>query len=187
MKNYKLLFILILLLPLGACIFDNDDDEPRSYLFVEDFTQVDGVLISGPEPPSLQIDFPTYRYDEDLHTLNGIIDFKINKDFKFIFGGGECLSGTSGEGCASGLTGVSEIPFEYDSFEVLKIEDDGTIRFIYEDEVFSLAVNEEHAVVTSYMDTTDVDGENSISEITSTHTISNFGFIDEEDIIQWEW
>ena len=187
MKNYKLLFILPLLLLLGSCIFDNDDDEPKSYLFIESFTETDGVLISGPEPPALQIDFPTYRYDEDLHTLNGIIDFQLNKNLKFILGGGECLSGTAGSGCASGLSGVNEIPFEHSSFEVLKIEDDGTIRFIYDDEVYSLAVYEERSVVTSYMDTTDVDGVNSISEITSTHTISNFGFIDEEDILSWEW
>lgn len=86
MKNYKLSFILILLLPLGACIFDNDDDEPRSYLFVEGFTQVDGVLISGSEPPSLQIDFPTYRYDEDLHTLNGIIDLRLIKTLNLFSG-----------------------------------------------------------------------------------------------------
>ncbi|WP_321343456.1 hypothetical protein [uncultured Draconibacterium sp.] len=187
MKNYKLLFILPLFLLLGSCIFDNDNDEPMSYLFVEGFTQVNGVLISGPEPPALQIDFPTYRFDEDLNTLNGIINFNINKDLKFIYGGGECLSGTAGSGCASGLTGVYEIPFENSSFEVLKIEDNGTIRFIYDDEVYSLAVYEERSVVTSYLDTTDVDGVNSISVITSTHTISNFGFIDEEDILSWEW
>ncbi|WP_163324462.1 hypothetical protein [Draconibacterium mangrovi] len=187
MRNYKLLFILILILPLGACIFDNDDDGPMFYLFVEGYTEVDGVLISGPEPPVLHIDFPTYRYNEDLHTLNGIIDFEMNKDLKFIYGGGTCLTGTAGAGCATGLTGVYEIPFKHAAFELLKIETDGTIRFIYDDEVFSLAVNEEHAVLTSSIDTSDVNGVISISEITSTHTISNFGFIEEEDIIPWEW
>lgn len=185
-KNTKF-FVLFLVLALNACIFNNDDDKPKSYLFVEQFTQTDGVLISGPEPPSMQIDFPTYRYDSGLRTLNGIIDFEINKDLRFIYGSGTCLSGTAGGGCGTGLTGVYEIPFEQGAFEMLKIEDDGTIRFIYEDEVFSLGVNDEHAVVTSYMDTTDMDGVNSISEITSTLTISNFGFINEEDVVPWEW
>ncbi|MDX8338851.1 hypothetical protein SLH46_06640 [Draconibacterium sp. IB214405] len=187
MKNSKLLLLLLFLLPLGACIFDNDDIDEKTYLFIERYTDVDGVLVSGPEPPSLQIDFPTYRYDEDLKTLNGIIDFEINDELKFIYGGGTCLTGTAGGGCASGLTGVYAVPFEHESFELLKIEEDGTIRFIYDDDVFSLGVNEKHVVVTSYMDTTDVDGTNSISEITSTHTISNFGFINKEDIILWEW
>ncbi len=187
MKNYKLFLLLFLLLSLGACIFDNDDNEPKTYLFVESYTEVDGVLVSGPEPPSLQIDFPTYRYDEELKTLNGIIDFEINDELKLIYGRGTCLTGTAGGGCASGLDGVYEIPFEHGSFELLKIEEDGTIRFIYDDDVFSLGVNEKHVLVNLYMDTTDVDGTNSISEITSTHTLSNYGFINKEDIILWEW
>lgn len=187
MKDYKLLLILILLLPAGACIFNDDDDKPGSYLFIEQFTQTDGVLISGPEPPLLQIDFPTYRYDEDLKTLNGIIDFELNKDLRFIYGGGTCLSGTAGNGCATGLTGVYDIPYENETFELLKIEENGTIRFIYEDDVFSLAANDKHVVLHSYMDTIDVDGIKSISEITTTLTISNCGFISSEDVISWEW
>lgn len=186
MKEYKLLLILILILPAGACIFNNDDDESMSYLFIEQFTQTNGVLVSGPEPPSLQIDFPTYSYNEGLKTLNGIIDFEINKNLKFVYGSGTCLSGTAGGGCAAGLNGVYEIPFDHGSFEILKIEESGTMQYIYKDEVFSLDVNDEHVVVTTYMDTTDVDGVNSISEITSTRTISNFGFIEEEDIVSWK-
>ncbi|WP_303921538.1 hypothetical protein [Draconibacterium sediminis] len=187
MKNIKLLFTLLFLLPLGACIFNNDDDELHLYLFVENSTETDGVLISGPEPPVIQIDFPTYRYDEEMKTLNGIIDFEINRNLKLIYGSGACLTGTAGAGCASGLEGVYEIPFEHGLFELLKIEDDGTIRFIYKDEVFSLRVNEQHTEVMSRMDTVEVEGVNSISEITRTKTISNYGFLEKGDISSWEW
>ncbi|HYQ58325.1 MAG TPA: hypothetical protein VEP89_13370 [Draconibacterium sp.] len=188
MKTTNLLIVVIVLLAATACIFsDEDDKEPQSYLFIENLNETNGVLISGPEPASLQIDFPTYRYDENLKTLNAIIDFEIYNDLKFIYGSGDCLSGTVGGGCATGLTGVYGVPFERGSFEVLKIEDDGTIRYIYEDEVFSLGINEQHVVVTTYMDTADVDGLSSISEVTETQTISNYGYINEADIISWDW
>ncbi len=187
MKNFTRILILFILLPASSCIFEDKDDCPYSYVFVEQFTTHSGVLLSGPEPPSLQIDFPMYQYNEGTKTLSGQMDFDITDDLKLIFGSGTCLSGTAGGGCASGLTGIYEIPFEQGLFKINKVENDGSIIGDYNGNEYTLAAGEEYSYSYSYQDTVDVDGLSSISEITSTLTISNFGFIEKENISTWEW
>lgn len=170
-----------------SCFFDNEDPAKQECVFIEQHANTDGVLISGPEPPLLMVDFPTYSYDEETKTLTGLIDFEISKDLKLIFGSGGCLSGTAGGGCGTGLSAVYEIPYKRNSFEILKLEENGDLVFIYNDEVYSLSPGQEWKTETTRTDTIDVEGVPSINLITETDRITHYGFIKKEDIVIWEW
>ena len=187
--QYPTLLILLSYFILFSCNKKEDIEiiESDNYIFIEQHSNDHGEHISGPQPPLLQIDFPTYSYDFKTKTLNGIIDFEINSDLKLVYGSGTCLSGTAGSGCGTGLSGVYEIPYERGNFELLKVDTDGSVIVIYKDEVIDIQSGEEWKVETVRMDTTEVDGQMSISEITHTDRISNFGVLKKADIISWEW
>jgi len=174
---------------LNSCIFNDDDenDKNSNYVFIEQHKSIHGDLISGQEPPLLQIDFPTYQFNNEIKSLNGVIDFDIDSKLKVIYGSGSCLSGTAGNGCATGLTGIYEIPFMRNNFELLKLEDDGTAIFIYDEEVHSLLAGEIWEEIETRFDTINNEEEISISEITTTNRITNFGSASKADIIAWEW
>lgn len=106
---------------------------------------------------------------------------------KMIYGSGGCLSGTAGTGCGTGLTGVYEVPFVRGSFELLKLDDAGNVVFMYKGDVHSLQPGEDCRNETTRLDTVMVDNEISISKITTTDRIINFGFQNKSDIQQWEW
>ncbi|MEN8115403.1 MAG: hypothetical protein ABFS16_00370 [Bacteroidota bacterium] len=181
--------LLLFFMIFDGCLFndENEEDPADYYVFIEQHSTSHGDLISGPEPPLLQIDFPTYNFNPETKTLKGLIDFEINDDLKVIFGSGGCLSGTAGGGCATGLSGIYQIPFDRGNFELLKLEVDGDVIFMYKNEVYSLAVGEEWKVANTRIDTIDVKGQLSISEITDIDRISNFGSLKKEGIIIWEW
>jgi hypothetical protein len=186
--RYPSIFFILTILLFNAC--QKDDNEvvvSDDYIFIEQLSVTHGEHISGPERPLLTIDFPTYSFDSDTRTLKGIIDFEINNDLKLIYGSGTCLSGTAGEGCGTGLSAIYTIPYERGSFELLKTETDGNIIALFENEVINLAAGEEWVFETVSRDTTEVDGQISISEITRNDRITNFGFLKKSDIISWEW
>ncbi len=178
--------LLILLTSLFAC---NKDEDPSNdfYIFVEQHSEVHGELISGPEPPLLQIDFPTYFFAVDSGILRGVIDFNIENGLKLIYGSGGCLTGTAGGGCATGLTGVYEIPYQKEDFELLKLDDKGNIVFTYKGEAHNLDAGKEWVLETTRMDTVDVEGQMSISKITETNRITNYGLLNKSDISVWVW
>jgi len=181
------LLVAFLLLGVFACDDTVEDPVADQYLFLEQHTSKSGELISGPVPPILQIDFPTYTFDEETGELNGVIDFEINSSLKMIYASGTSLSGTAGGGSATGLSGVYEVPYERESFELLKLDEDGTVVIIYDDEVLSLAAGEEWINTSTRLDTTTVDNEISISAITTSNRITNYGFQYQSDISVWEW
>jgi hypothetical protein len=182
------LTLLLLTFCFGSCNKDdNEIIESDNYIFIEQHTTSHGEHISGPVPPLQTIDFLTYSYNTETKILNGIIDFEINKDLKLVYGSGTCLSGTAGEGCGTGLSAIYAIPYERGSFELLKTETDGNIIALFENEVINLAAGEEWLFETVSRDTTEVDGQISISEITRNDRITNFGFLKKSDIISWEW
>ncbi|MGE0019623.1 MAG: hypothetical protein AB7S72_08160 [Draconibacterium sp.] len=187
MNFRSIFFLLTLFIGFTSCDLNGEPEGTGSYLFVEHHIHTHGDLLSGPEPPSLQIDFPTYRFDVDSGILDGIIDFDIDNNLKIIFGSGGCLSGTAGGGCGTGLNGITSIPFKRGSFEILKMDDDGKIVFEYDDEVYALNAGGEWESEVSYNDTVDLDGVKSISRITETDRITNFGFIEKSKIRKWEW
>lgn len=178
---------ILLLLVSISCNEEVNDPTLEQYLFLEQHTAVSGVLISGPEPPVLHIDFPTYNFDATSGILNGIVDFNINDNLKMIYGSGTSLLGTAGSGSATGLTGVYEIPYVRGSFELLKLDDVGNVVFMYNDAVHNLKPGEVWTDESSLLDTVMVDNEISISEITTSERITNYGFQLKSNIQEWEW
>lgn len=185
--NSILLFIIIFLSYASCQKEENDVKSSDQYVFIEQLTVEHGELISGPQPPLIQIDFPTFSFNSETKELKGIIDFEISKELKLIYGSGSCLSGTAGGGCGTGLNGVYVIPFERAKFELLKIDLDGSIIAVYNDDVIDLPAGQEWKKETVRLDTTIVDGLKSISEITQTITINNYGLLKKSDIISWDW
>lgn len=188
--NFRIPFIIILFIGLffSACEKDGTEIEVLdNYIFIEQHALTNGEHISGPEPPLLMIDFPTYSYNSDTKVLNGIIDFEINENLDLVFGSGGCLTGAAGGGCGTGLSAVYEIPYVRGNFELLKAEANGTIVALYGEEVISLAAGEEWIMETITMDTMQVNEETSIVKRTKTDKITNFGVLNKADIIPWEW
>jgi hypothetical protein len=188
-KNNLISSFLILLIIFITISCDKETDEVSSanHLFIEQHRHSHGELISGPEPPSIQIDFPTYSFDPDSGKLHGIINFNIDNSLEVIFGSGTCLTGTAGGGCGTGLTGIYKVPFTKGNFELLKFDETGRIVFEYKSEVYSLNAGEEWTSVKTYFDTTNYNGLISISKITDTDRITNFGFIESQNISEWVW
>lgn len=194
MKTFTRILVLMLLLPAVGC--NDDDDSPEFFLFVENFEYSTGVWLSGPQPPNLQIDFPTYRYHEQTNMLEGDMDFELTKAIKLIYGSGVALGGDTGGGSASSLSEINDLPFERGVFTLHEIASDGSILLTCKDSLFTLAVNEKYIETKTYNDTIFFSGETlsgeessdtCITQITDTRVISNFGFIPRENIQPWEW
>ena len=187
MKLLSVIFFLTLLAGFTGCEINSETEDPAEYLFVEHHIHKHGILLSGPVPPLLMIDFPTYSFDADSGKLTGIINFGIDDNLKIIFGSGSCLSGTAGGGCGTGLSGINTIPFKRENFEILKMDEKGKIIFEYNNKVHLLNAGEELKTEVTYNDTVIVDKIKSISKITVTDRITNFGFLDQSKIRKWEW
>lgn len=162
-------------------------DPADNYVFIEQHTHDHGEVISGPAPPLITIDFPTYNFNSETKELTGIIDFSISDELKIIYGSGGCLSGAAGEGCGTGLDAVYGIPFEKGSFEVLKLEQDGSIIALFLDAVIDLGPGEDWTEEITFKDSVIVEGQLSITRVTRTNRISNHGILKKSDIIIWEW
>ena len=187
MKIVPILCFAVLFMAFAGCDINGETEDKVNYLFVEHQIQKHGVLLSGPEPPLWQIDFPTYSFNADSGILTGIFNFEVDDNLKIIFGSGTCLSGTAGGGCGTGLSGVNSIPFQRENFEILKTDEKGKIIFEYNNKVYALNAGEEWKTEVTGNDTVLVNKTKSISKITVTDRITNFGFIDKSKIRQWEW
>lgn len=201
MKFLSMIFFLFLFIWFFGCDINEEPEEGAiKYLFVEHHIRKHGVLLSGPQPPLLQIDFPTYILNTDSAILTGMIDFKIDDNLKIIFGSGTCLSGTAGGGCGTVLSGVYSLPFKREmpkkdekgkivseylqrgKFEILKLHEKGKIDFEYYNTVNALNAGEEWIKEIIYNDTIAVNEKQSISKIKVTERIINFGFIESSKI-----
>jgi len=187
MKFLPILLFLFFLFGFTGCDINGETEDSVNYLFVEHHIHKHGILLSGPQPPLLQIDFPTYSFDADSAILTGIINFGIEDNLKIIFGSGSCLSGTAGGGCGTGLSGINAIPFQRENYKILKMDEKGKIVFEYNNSVNALNAGEEWKNEVTYNDTIAVEGKKSISKITVTDRITNFGFIEKSKIRKWEW
>ncbi len=90
MKFWSNILFLILLIGFTGSDLNGEPEGTDNYLFVEHHIHTHGDLLSVQEPPLLQIDFPTYRFDADSGIMDGIIDFDIDGNLKIIFGSGNC-------------------------------------------------------------------------------------------------
>jgi len=182
---FRIITVLFLFIS-GSCNKEEYRPSVDQYLFLEQNTSISGELVSGPEPPELQIDFPTYDFNKETGILEGIITFTIDDNLKMIYGSGTCLSGTAGGGCGTGLTGINRVPFESYNFELLKMDEAGNVVFKYKGGLYDLKAGEEWTNQTSNLDTMTIGNELSISAITTTETISNFGFQNKSKIQNWQ-
>lgn len=185
MNSFRLFIILFLV----NCIYSCSEDslaETKKILFIEQHSITNGILISGPEPPLLMVDFPMYSYNEEENKLEGWIEFEIEPELLVIYGSGGCLSGTAGAGCGTGLTACYEIPFVHGRFQLLSIDSDENISGIYKNEIIELSPGEEWISKRVFPDTSMVDGQLSISEITVTDKLVHWGTLEKPDIIPWK-
>lgn len=151
-------------------------------VFVDHHVNTNGELIEGNYQGGLNIDFPTYSFDEISKILNGEFDFEINKTLKIIYGDGRSLSGVVGEGAATGLFGIYDIPYAKGKFEIKEIEFDGTVHIQYNDSLIVLKSNEEWVYVTSEIDTQDFGEGIAKANIITTDKIVNYGIIEKSRI-----
>jgi hypothetical protein len=117
MKNnfIYLKYLVCLFLLLNGCSKDIpiEASYPTSdqYLFIEQFKFIYSEIIEGDTVQYINIDFPTYKFDEYSGTLSSnFINFEIDRKLKAIIGTGEGLSGAAGGGSATGLLGIYTIP-----------------------------------------------------------------------------
>ncbi len=151
-------------------------------VFVDHHVNTNGELIEGKYQGGLNIDFPTYSFDETSKILNGECDFEINKTLKIIYGDGRSLSGVVGEGAATGLSGIYDLPYIKGKFEIRQIESDGTVHIQYNDSLIVLKSNEEWINVTSEIDTQDFGEGIAKAKIITTDKIVNYGIIEKSKI-----
>jgi hypothetical protein len=89
-------------------------------VFVDHHINTDGQLIEGNYQGGLNIDFPTYIFEETSKKLSGQFNFEINKSLKLIYGDGRSLSGVVGSGAATGLYGIYDFPYKKGNIEIKK-------------------------------------------------------------------
>lgn len=180
----QIIFLFIIIFSL-SCNKEEFPGKTNCYLLLERLVLEDGKLISGPLPPKLQIDFPTYSYDETTKILEGLLDFEINKDLQIIYGSGACLAGAAGGGCGTALHGIYNLPYTLGNIEIQNLGEDGSVSFRYNGLQKTLLSEEEWITEISKIDTIEFDGQISIIETNITETISNFGILKKSDIISW--
>lgn len=151
-------------------------------VFLDHHINTNGELIEGNYEGGLKIDFPTYSFDETSKILNGEFNFEINKTLKIIYGDGRSISGVVGEGTATGLSGIYDLPFVKGKLEIKQIESDGTVHIQYNDSLIVLKSNEEWVNVTSEIDTQDFGAGVAKANIITTDKIANYGIIEKSKI-----
>ena len=151
-------------------------------VFVDHHINTDGQLIEGNYQGGLNIDFPTYSFDETSKILSGQFNFEISKSLKLIYGDGSSLSGVVGSGAGTGLYGIYDFPYKKGNIEIKEIEPDGTVHIQYMDSSIVLKSNEEWVVVTSETDTQDYGEGIAKAMITTTDKIVNYGIIEKSKI-----
>jgi hypothetical protein len=187
-KNYAGWIALIAI--FGVCIFAGCDNQEDNWvfssdkcLFVEHHKYTNGVLIEGNTPhKGPMIDFSGYSFNESSKILEGVIDFKIDKSLKVIFGSGKSLGGFAGGGIASGLYGIYEIPFKQGAFEITDVSFDGTIQVQYKDSLIVLKYGETWENISSEIITQNDNGNVSKINYITKDRIVNYGIIDKKEI-----
>jgi hypothetical protein len=152
----------------------------KPYLFVEDFGIADGRVISGTDCPRVCIDFPFYGYNRDTGILWGVMNFDIGDSLLMLLGHWQSLLNAAGCGTASGLSPVYRLPYPAAAANVqyTHIRENGTLEFSLGDSAYVLPVNEHWSRTTVAQDTF---GGCTV-EKTETRTITNFGFLTNEQL-----
>lgn len=76
--------ILLIIFITTSCNNETDEISSANHLSIKQHKHSQGELVSGPEPPQIQIDFPTCSFAPDSGKLYGIINFNIDNNFEVI-------------------------------------------------------------------------------------------------------
>ena len=191
MKKYRykkglaaIVFAIVSFIIIYSCEKNQEDwiISPDKCVFIDHHININGELLEGNYQGGLNIDFPTYNFDEKSKILNGKFDFEINKSLIIIYGDGRSLSGIIGAGAATGLYGIYDLPYVKGKFEINKIESDGTVYIQYDDSLIVLKSNEEWIKISSEIDVQDYGEGIAKANIIITDKIVNYGIVEKSKI-----
>lgn len=175
------LALVVVLIMMSGCIQSQKTPSgmPTSteYAFIDHQTYTDGRLING-SYPALMIDFPTYRFDTEKGTLEGMVPFEINESLKIIYGKGTSLSGDLGGGSSSILNGAYRLPCSFGAFTVEGFTDDGAVHLKYKNDTLVLEPGERWTDIRTVNETTSTYS----IEKTVTETITYYGIMQKSQI-----
>ncbi len=188
-ENYKIKFMVLTCVIALTTMYSCEKNEKEDWIissdkcvFVDHHIHTNGELLEGNYIGGLNIDFPTYHFDETSKILEGRFDFEINKSLKIIYGNGKSLGGVVGAGAATGLFGIYELPYAKGKFEINEIQTDGTVFIQYNDSLIVLKSNEEWVNESSEIDTQDYGEGIAKANIITTDRIVNYGIIEKSKI-----
>ncbi len=74
-----LLFLQIIIIAFVLCSKSGSEIiDANKCIFIEEHTNIDGTLLSNPEPPLISVGFPTDSFNTNARELTGLIDFDLN-------------------------------------------------------------------------------------------------------------
>lgn len=190
-------FFLLFVLFFG-CSKDEQKEwvlAPDEYVFVEFSTRIYANIIEGDMYTFPAISKPTYVFNKETNELSfyefdyGHFDFDA---LKIIKGSGRIMTGGAGVhggGQANGLGDYYEIPTDHRRYPIKVLHQDGTVELNYNDSVMiALAAREAYVNANTVVDTQlYYDGNldtvrTAVAEITTTHTITNYGILKKSGI-----
>jgi hypothetical protein len=188
-KNISLIIFLLLgIVTISSC--DKEESETwgistKNFVFIEHSIVTQGQLLQTPyDNDGPHLEFPTYSYNAATKVLTGLINFNITDDLKVVLGNSKSITGFAGSGTASGLTGLTRLPYKYEQFEISKVDADGTAYINYKGEAFVLKSGENWSDETSEIVTQQHgDRTGKINKVT-TDKITNFGIWEKTKIVE---
>lgn len=188
MTERKLRAVAGLLLAALACILfmtagcvqtasQGGNPSGEEYAFIDHHVYIDGTLINGTCPP-LKIDLPTYRYDTESGSLEGLVRFDINESLTVIYGKGTSLSGDLGSGNSSILFGGYRLPCSFGNLTVNGFTGDGAVHLRYNNQTLVLLPGERWTDITAEQETTPLYS----MKTTKTETITYYGILQKNHI-----
>ncbi len=188
-RKYVLGFYSLLILVLMAgCDKQETEEWPvdkTKYVFIEHSIVTHGQLINTPyDNNGPHIDFPTYTYNTSTKILTGLINFNISEDLKVVFGNSKSLTGFAGSGTASGLTGLTRLPYKYEQLEIAKIDADGIAYINYKGNAFTLKPGTDWSEVTEEIVTQKHGDRTGKVNMVTTDKIIYLGIWEKSDIVE---
>ncbi len=192
MYRFKNILFAVFLLLGGVLVSSCDKEEEevwpistKDFVFIEHSIVTQGQLLQTPyDNDGPHLEFPTYSYNAATKILTGLINFNISDDLKVVFGNSKSMTGFAGTGTASGLTGLTRLPYKYEQLEISKIDADGTAYINYKGEAFVLKSGEYWSEETSEIVTQQHgDRTGKINKVT-TDKITNFGIWEKTKIVE---
>jgi hypothetical protein len=153
-----------------------------SVLFIDTHLNIDGKRISGRENCGFMfIDFPTYTFDNETLQLRTGIQPNLTAKTLLILGRGTSLSGDKGSGAGTALEYYNTLDPSVTGLEIVGLAKDGTVTLQTEEGERSLRPGERYQHV-ELLNTTE---SGCAMEETHTHSIANWGFINQSRVVSW--